>query len=230
MKFSQKIQERLDCLKELSISKSDVPVSFSDWQQESPMIIRIKNTSDEIAENVVLFDSYNALRNGHQWVEDCLYHNCIEIKGEIPNVTYREILQQIACKGFDFEIVRVSYLVGRVDKKSILGNVFLCSKDLFGTEYKSAVYVTIDPYQFQNDVAFIRLSKNKYNLNGFTKIIIEKLSPNAELVLSFYPEKKKPVAKERKLPSAFFVGISVVWLILQESVASLFRNKNKMER
>ena len=104
----------------------------------------------------------------------------VTISSGIPNVTYRQLLQQTTNNPFS---VGLTYLQSTTDGQ-VLSTLNLTTKDANGNTAQKPLIPTIDPYQQQTNIVAMR---QMYRVDGYTGITINTLIANAIANIYLYP-------------------------------------------
>jgi hypothetical protein len=104
----------------------------------------------------------------------------VTISSGIPNVTYRQFLQQTINNPFS---VGLTYLQS-VTAGQVLSSINLTTKDANGNTAQKPLIPTIDPYQQQTNIVAMR---QMYRVDGYTGITLNNLIANAIANIYLYP-------------------------------------------
>jgi hypothetical protein len=104
----------------------------------------------------------------------------VTISSGIPNVTYRQLLQQTINNPFS---VGLTYLQS-VTAGQVLSSINLTTKDANGNTAQKPLIPTIDPYQQQTEIVAMR---QMYRIDGYTALTLNTLLSNAIANIYLYP-------------------------------------------
>lgn len=106
----------------------------------------------------------------------------ITVSSAIANVTYQQLLYQSMNSPFSVGMTYIQSLGG--SQAQITQPINLTTQDANGNQATKAIIITIDPYQQQSGVVAV---KQLYRIDGYTKLTITTILPNAVFQIQFYP-------------------------------------------
>jgi hypothetical protein len=106
----------------------------------------------------------------------------VTISSGISNVTYQQFLYQSMNSPFSVGMTYIQSLGG--SSAQITQPITLNTQDANGNQALKSLIITIDPYQQQTSVVAV---KQLYRIDGYTKLTISTLLPNAVVQFQFYP-------------------------------------------
>lgn len=113
---------------------------------------------------------------------DVQYANAaVNVSSAIPNVTYQQFLYQSQASPFSVGLTYIEAVTGSGQVTSVLT---LNTQDANGNQALKPMIPTIDPYQYQSNIIAM---KQAYRIDGYTRITIGTLVPNATVRFHFYP-------------------------------------------
>ena len=171
-------------------------------QQGQPYIICVENTTTKIVCNLELFGSYKTLTTNVFDSQGNYFCDGLKIESSIPNVSYKDILQEVAFIKFK---VGLTY-VQTFNQRQIFHPLKFTKKTVSGDLSQNVFVFTKDPYQQQSNIVAL---ENNYEIDGLTSLLIEKIEPNTVVTYYFYPEPliyKK--LKKENFAFVFFKSIS----------------------
>jgi hypothetical protein len=144
-----------------------------------PYIINVQNTTAANISNVTILGAYTFIGTSSP-----AYGNAsgISITMGITNVTYTEFLYQSMNSPFSVGMTYIQSLGG--SSAQITQPITLNTQDANGNQALKSLIITIDPYQQQTSVVAV---KQLYRIDGYTKLTISTLLPNAVVQFQFYP-------------------------------------------
>ena len=154
--------------------------SMQSVQQSQPYIVTVTSTSGADVTNFDILGSYQYINNSGFTTGGDLVIGSITISSGIANVSYREMLWQFQNNVFS---VGLTYLQSTVSAQ-ILATVSVNTRDANGNIAQKSLIPIIDPYQQQTNVVAL---KTPYRIDGFTKLIIQSVSPSSTTKFYFYP-------------------------------------------
>lgn len=160
---------------------------FSEYGSQ-PFIVTVNNTSDEIKKNFEIFGSCEYIDNsGFDSDGNLILMHDVVISSGIANISYKDILWSLMNKPI---LVGITYIQS-VNSYQIKENILLIKKEITGNSSGKFFAPFIDPYQMQNNILAI---KNLYEIDGFTKLIIDNIAPKTSVTFHFYSfiEHEKP--------------------------------------
>jgi hypothetical protein len=104
----------------------------------------------------------------------------VTISSGIPNVTYRQLLQQTINNPFS---VGLTYLQSTTSGQ-VLSTLNLTTKDANGNTAQKPLIPTIDPYQQQTNIVAMR---QMYRIDGYTGLTLNTLFASAVANIYLYP-------------------------------------------
>ena len=104
----------------------------------------------------------------------------VTISSGIPNVTYRQLLQQTVNNPFS---VGLTYLQSNTDGQ-VLSTLNLTTRDANGNTAQKPLIPTIDPYQQQTKIVAMR---QMYRIDGYTGLTINSLFGSTTANIYLYP-------------------------------------------
>jgi hypothetical protein len=114
----------------------------------------------------------------------------VTVSSGISNVTYQQFLYQSMNSPFSVGLTYIQSLGG--SSAQITQPITLNTQDANGNQALRTLVVTIDPYQQQLSVVAI---KQLYRIDGYTKLTISTLLPNAVVQFQFYPADNINIAR-----------------------------------
>lgn len=175
---------------------------FKPNQQGLPFIVCVENNTSKEIHNVELFGSYDVLtRDVFDKDGNCVIRG-LKISSNIPNVSYRDILNGISFLNFK---VGLTY-INTVNQKQIFHPLKVVKKAICGDLTEKVITVTKDPYQQQVNLVAVKCN---YEIDGLTTIAIPTIEPKTKALYYFYPD---PLAysevKKENIAFRFFKSIS----------------------
>jgi hypothetical protein len=150
-----------------------------------PYIINITNNSDTTQEKVDILGSYEYLDNLGYDDNGDLIIDSITISSGIPGVKYKDILYDFMTKEHKIGIVYIQ----SSNANQILQPYAVNTKNINGNVSQKQIVPTIDPYQYQIHILSI---KEPHVIDGFTKIIIERILPKTKVCFHLFPFIQEP--------------------------------------
>jgi len=114
----------------------------------------------------------------------------VTVSSGISNVTYQQFLYQSMNSPFSVGLTYIQSLGG--SSAQITQPITLNTQDANGNQALKTLVVTIDPYQQQTTVVAV---KQLYRIDGYTKLTISTLLPNAVVQFQFYPADNINIAR-----------------------------------
>lgn len=114
----------------------------------------------------------------------------VTVSSGISNVTYQQFLYQSMNSPFSVGLTYIQSLGG--SSAQITQPITLNTQDANGNQALRTLVVTIDPYQQQLSVVAV---KQLYRIDGYTKLTISTLLPNAVVQFQFYPADNINIAR-----------------------------------
>jgi len=155
-----------------------------------PYIIIVTNTGsavsnfDFLGSNQYLFDTATSA-----WTTaGNLVVSNITISSGIPNITYREALQQFQQSPFS---VGLTYIQSS-SASQLLQAISVNTRDANGNLAQKPLIPTIDPYQQQTTVLAMKFG---YRIDGFTKLIINSVLASTTVTFNIYPSDNINIAR-----------------------------------
>lgn len=149
-------------------------------QTSQPYIVNVTSTSGSAVANFEILGSYQYINNTGFDANGDLVIGSITISSGISDVTYREMLYQFMNNPYS---VGLTYLQSATANQ-VLETLSINTKDANGNLAQKTLVPTIDPYQQQTTIIAMKYA---YRIDGFTKVIIRQVLPNATVKLYFYP-------------------------------------------
>jgi hypothetical protein len=149
-------------------------------QTSQPYIVNVTSTSGSAVANFEILGSYQYINNTGFNANGDLVIGSITISSGISDVTYREMLYQFMNNPYS---VGLTYLQSATANQ-VLETLSINTKDANGNLAQKTLVPTIDPYQQQTTIIAMKYA---YRIDGFTKVIIRQVLPNATVKLYFYP-------------------------------------------
>lgn len=157
-----------------------VSTSGTSAPTSQPYIVNITSASGSAVANFDVLGSYQYINNSGFTAGGDLVIGSITISSGIAGVTYQEMLYQFMNNPFS---VGLTYIQSATANQ-ILQPYSVNTKDANGNVAQKALIPTIDPYQNQSTVLTV---KQAYRIDGYTKLIISSILPNATVTMQFYP-------------------------------------------
>ena len=104
----------------------------------------------------------------------------VTISSGIPNVTYRQLLQQTVNNPFSVGLTYLQSITGG----QVLSTINLTTKDANGNTAQKPLIPTIDPYQQQQTIVAMR---QMYRIDGYTALTLNTLLGSAIANIYLYP-------------------------------------------
>jgi hypothetical protein len=114
----------------------------------------------------------------------------VTVSSGISNVTYQQFLYQSMNSPFSVGLTYIQSLGG--SSAQITQPITLNTQDANGNQALKSLIITIDPYQQQTTVVAV---KQLYRIDGYTKLTISTLLPNAVVQFQFYPADNINIAR-----------------------------------
>jgi len=114
----------------------------------------------------------------------------VTVSSGISNVTYQQFLYQSMNSPFSVGLTYIQSLGG--SQAQITQPITLNTQDANGNQALKTLVITIDPYQQQTSVVAV---KQLYRIDGYTKLTISTLLPNAVVQFQFYPADNINIAR-----------------------------------
>ncbi len=114
----------------------------------------------------------------------------VTVSSGISNVTYQQFLYQSMNSPFSVGLTYIQSLGG--SSAQITQPITLNTQDANGNQALKTLVITIDPYQQQTTVVAV---KQLYRIDGYTKLTISTLLPNAVVQFQFYPADNINIAR-----------------------------------
>lgn len=187
------------------------PTMGSSVPTSQPYIILVSNSSASAVSNFDVLGSYEYLQNAGFSNGNLTIGN-VTISSGIANVTYQQFLYQAMNSPFSVGLTYLNSIAG--SSSQVTQPMTLNTKDANGNQALKALIPTIDPYQNQNGVIAF---KQLYRIDGYTKLTISTVLPNAVFQVQFYPADNINIARglAGRAASAQFANPRIV----KESVA-----------
>ena len=145
-----------------------------------PYIITISNASGVAVSNFDVLGAYIYLQNTG-FSGGSLTLSGVTISSAISNVTYQQFLYQTTNNPFTFGLTYIEAITNNSQVTSVLT---LNTQDANGNQALKPLVPTIDPYQFQSGTIAL---KQMYRIDGYTRLTIATVQPNAVFRMHFYP-------------------------------------------
>lgn len=145
-----------------------------------PYIINVASTDASAVPNFAVLGSYEFINDAGFTAGGDLVVGLVTISSGIAGVNYREMLYQFMQNPFS---VGLTYLQSATTSQ-VLETLAINTRDANGNEAQKTLVPTIDPYQQQSNIIAMRYG---FRIDGFTKVIISSILPNATVKLYFYP-------------------------------------------
>jgi hypothetical protein len=168
-----------------------------------PYIITVSNASSTSVSNFDVLGAYQYINNttmASTPTGTTTYSNGslvstgtgfqITISSGISNVTYQQFLYQSMNSPFSVGLTYIQSLGGSTAQ--ITQPITLNTQDANGNQALKTLVITIDPYQQQTSVVAV---KQLYRIDGYTKLTISTLLPNAVVQFQFYPADNINIAR-----------------------------------
>jgi hypothetical protein len=155
-------------------------VSMSSAPTSQPYIITVSNASGVSVSNFDVLGAYIYLQNAG-FSNGSLTINGVTISSAISNVTYQQFLYQTTNSPFT---VGLTYIEAITVNSQVTSVLTLNTQDANGNQALKPLVPTIDPYQFQSGTIAL---KQMYRIDGYTRLTIANILPNAVFRLHFYP-------------------------------------------
>jgi hypothetical protein len=171
-------------------------------QQGLPYIVCVENNTSKAIHNVKLFGSYDTMTRDVFDKYGTYISRGLNISSNVPNVSYKDILQAMAFMKFK---VGLTYVM-TVNQKQIFHSLKVIKKTINGDLTEKVLIVSKDPYQQQTNIVAV---KSDYEIDGLTSVFIPTIEPKTKVVYNFYPD---PLAylevKKENFAFIFFKSIS----------------------
>lgn len=168
-----------------------------------PYIITVSNASNTSISNFDVLGAYQYINNASMPstpVTTTTYSNGslvatgtaiqVTVSSGISNVTYQQFLYQSMNSPFSVGLTYIQSLGG--SSAQITQPITLNTQDANGNQALKTLVITIDPYQQQTTVVAV---KQLYRIDGYTKLTISTLLPNAVVQFQFYPADNINIAR-----------------------------------
>jgi len=168
-----------------------------------PYIITVSNASNTSISNFDVLGAYQYINSGSMPstpTGTTSYTNgslvvvgtsfSVTVSSGISNVTYQQFLYQSMNSPFSVGLTYIQSLGG--SSAQITQPITLNTQDANGNQALRTLVVTIDPYQQQLSVVAV---KQLYRIDGYTKLTISTLLPNAVVQFQFYPADNINIAR-----------------------------------
>lgn len=146
-----------------------------------PYIITVSNSTAGAVANFDVLGAYEYLQNAG-FSGGSLTVSGVTISSGLSNINYQQFLYQSMNSPFSVGMTYIQSIAGSTAQ--ITQPLTLNTRDANGNQALKTLVVTIDPYQQQNGVVAV---KQLYRIDGFTKITISNVLPNAVFQMQFYP-------------------------------------------
>lgn len=163
--------------------------SMGAMRTSQPYIITISNASATSVSNFDVLGAYQYLGTG-TFVAGSLVSGQITVTSAISNVTYQEFLYQSMNSPFAVGLTYIESVDGSTTQVS--QTLTLNTRDANGNQALKTLVPTIDPYQQQSGIVALN---QLYDIDGFTKITISTILPQAVFRMHFYPRANLNVAR-----------------------------------
>jgi hypothetical protein len=165
--ISKKIKNKLTLIKE------------NENKLRQPYIINVVNNGEMSEKKVEILGSYEYLYKGFT-DSGSLAIGSIEISSGMPNVKYREMLYQFM---IDLPIIGLTYIQS-ITEKQVLEPIYINKKNSNGNISQKQLNPINNEESIQKTISVV---KETYSIDGYTKIIIEKIAPRTYITFQFYP-------------------------------------------
>jgi len=168
-----------------------------------PYIITVSNASNTSISNFDVLGAYQYINNASMSstpATTTTYSNGslvatgtaiqVTVSSGISNVTYQQFLYQSMNSPFSVGLTYIQSLGG--SSAQITQPITLNTQDANGNQALKTLVITIDPYQQQTTVVAV---KQLYRIDGYTKLTISTLLPNAVVQFQFYPADNINIAR-----------------------------------
>lgn len=145
-----------------------------------PYIITVSNASGVAVSNFDVLGAYIYLQSTG-FSGGSLTLNGVTISSAISNVTYQQFLYQTTNNPFT---VGLTYIEAITNNSQVTSVLTLNTQDANGNQALKPLVPTIDPYQFQSGTIAM---KQMYRIDGYTRLTIATVQPNAVFRMHFYP-------------------------------------------
>lgn len=173
--------------KNLKLKKSIKKDFYQRQNTSQPYILNVENTTDKPINDVVLF--FGNSQNESKYTKDGSYvESGLVISSGIPNVTYRQIVNNFIDNNFAVSLTYIQSL----NANQVLEKFTFKYQDSNGNFFGKVIVPTIDPYQQQTNIIAV---KSNYYLDGNSSIILHKIHPKTTLRIYIYPEIKMHSSK-----------------------------------
>lgn len=146
-----------------------------------PYIITVSNSTSSAVANFDVLGAFSYLFNAG-FSGGSLTISGVTISSGLSNVTYQQLLQQSQTNPFTVALTQITSIAG--SSAQVTQALTLNTQDANGNQALKPIIPTIDPYQFQSGNV---VSRQQYRIDGFTKITIASVLPNAVFQMYFYP-------------------------------------------
>jgi hypothetical protein len=161
-------------------ANGDMGVGAPSAPTSQPYIITVSNASGVAVSNFDVLGAYIYLQDPG-FAAGSLTVNGVTISSAISNVTYQQFLYQTTNNPFTVGLTYIEAITNNTQVTSVLT---LNTQDANGNQALKPLVPTIDPYQFQSGTIAM---KQMYRIDGYTRLTIATVQPNAVFRMHFYP-------------------------------------------
>jgi hypothetical protein len=175
-----------------------IPKKYKEFVEESelgqPYSIIIDNIGDETLENINLFGSYENISETFYDLEGNIEFGSIKITtNKFSNVSYREMLYYFMIHPFTVGLT----IIKSTTPHQILSIIKVQKRDANGNSEQKTLVPTIKPYP--SKIMDCQIDMNyTYRIDGFTKLVLEKIYPKTRVEMYLYPKLNNSESKKTK--------------------------------
>lgn len=176
-----------------------IPKKYKEFVENSylgqPYSIILDNIGDETLENIDLFGSYENISKPFYDLEGNMEFGSIKIRpNKFSNVSYREMLYQFMNRPFTVGLT----IIKSTTPHQILSVIKVQTKDANGNSAQKTLVPTITPYP--SKIMDCQIDMNyTYGIDGFTKLVLEKIYPKTRVEIYLYPKLSNSESKKTRL-------------------------------
>lgn len=168
-------------------ANGDAGVSNGPAPTSQPYIIQVANTGSLVS-NFDILGSFEYLFNSGWDASGNLVIGDVTVSSNIPNVTYRQMLQQFSTNPFS---IGLTYIQSS-SSTQLLQTISVNTRDANGNLAQKPLVPTIDPYQQQTTVLAMKYG---YRIDGYTKLIINSILASTTVTFNLYPSDNINIAR-----------------------------------
>lgn len=146
----------------------------------SPYIVNITNASATSVTDFEILNSWKYITNSGFDSSGNLVIGNVTISSGIPNVTYREMLNQFSVQPFTCGLLYYQ----STSSAQVLYTISVNTKDANGSMAQKPLVPVTDPYQYQSAINVI---KQPFRVDGYTGLIIQTLLGSQTTKIYLYP-------------------------------------------